>query len=92
MNPAVDGVVMSRLQVALQREIGGWPLYTIILALGQVSPPVPHYFRVSINASGIEDVGCDQFPDHAAIRSSLAGGSTALRPGWCFLGRVSYLV
>jgi alpha-1,3-glucan synthase len=36
-DPASDGVVMSRLQVALQREIGGWPLYTIILALGQVS-------------------------------------------------------
>jgi alpha-1,3-glucan synthase len=35
-DPALDGVVMTRLQIALQREIGGWPLYTIILALGQV--------------------------------------------------------
>jgi alpha-1,3-glucan synthase len=26
---------MTRLQVFLAREIGGWPLYTIILALGQ---------------------------------------------------------
>lgn len=32
-----DGPVLSRLQIALQRQIGGWPLYTIILALGQVS-------------------------------------------------------
>jgi hypothetical protein len=36
-DPASDGVVMTRLQIALQREIAGWPLYTIILALGQVS-------------------------------------------------------
>ena len=35
-DPALDGVVMTRMQIALQREIGGWPLYTIILALGQV--------------------------------------------------------
>lgn len=27
---------MSRLQVAMSREIGGWPLYTIIIGLGQV--------------------------------------------------------
>jgi alpha-1,3-glucan synthase len=27
---------MSRLQIAMAREIAGWPLYTIIIALGQV--------------------------------------------------------
>lgn len=32
-----DGVVLSKVQIALQRQIGGWPLYTIILGLGQVS-------------------------------------------------------
>ncbi|KAF8522241.1 glycoside hydrolase family 13 and glycosyltransferase family 5 protein [Hysterangium stoloniferum] len=35
-DPALDGVVMTKTQIALQREIGGWPLYTIILALGQM--------------------------------------------------------
>lgn len=30
---------MSRLQVAMSREIGGWPLYTIIIGLGQVLIP-----------------------------------------------------
>ena len=30
-------VVMSALQVALQRQIGGWPLYAIIIGIGQVS-------------------------------------------------------
>jgi len=31
-----DAVVMSGLQVAMSREIGGWPLYTIVLGLGQM--------------------------------------------------------
>jgi alpha-1,3-glucan synthase len=34
--PGTDRVIMARLQISLQREIAGWPLYTIILALGQV--------------------------------------------------------
>lgn len=29
-------VPMTRLQIALAREIGGWPLYTIIIGLGQM--------------------------------------------------------
>jgi hypothetical protein len=43
MNPAADGAVMTRLQIALQREIASWPLYTIILALGQVCPQIPNF-------------------------------------------------
>lgn len=31
-----DIVIMSGLQIALQRQVFGWPLYTIIIALGQV--------------------------------------------------------
>jgi len=27
---------MTGLQIAISREIGGWPLYTIVMALGQV--------------------------------------------------------
>ncbi|KZT26358.1 glycosyltransferase family 5 protein [Neolentinus lepideus HHB14362 ss-1] len=29
-------VVMSRLQIAMSRELGGWPLYTIVIAAGQM--------------------------------------------------------
>jgi alpha-1,3-glucan synthase len=29
-------IIMTQLQVAMSREIGGWPLYTIVIALGQV--------------------------------------------------------
>jgi alpha-1,3-glucan synthase len=29
-------VPMTRLQIAMAREIGGWPIYTIIIGLGQV--------------------------------------------------------
>jgi alpha-1,3-glucan synthase len=31
-----DAVVMTRLQIAMSREIGGWPVYTIVIGLGQV--------------------------------------------------------
>lgn len=29
-------VIMTRLQIAMSREIGGWPLYGIVMAAGQV--------------------------------------------------------
>lgn len=35
--PPSDSVPMTGLQIALSREIKGWPLYTIIIALGQAS-------------------------------------------------------
>jgi len=28
---------MTGLQITMSRELGGWPLYTIVIALGQVS-------------------------------------------------------
>lgn len=35
--PGENGeVIMTGLQIALAREIGGWPIYTIIIAAGQV--------------------------------------------------------
>lgn len=34
--PSPEVVPMTGLQIALSREIKGWPLYTIIIALGQV--------------------------------------------------------
>ncbi|KZO95858.1 glycosyltransferase family 5 protein [Calocera viscosa TUFC12733] len=34
--PDPDAAPMTRLQIALAREIGGWPLYTIIIATGQM--------------------------------------------------------
>lgn len=32
-----DVVIMNRVQIAMARKIFGWPLYTIVLALGQAS-------------------------------------------------------
>ncbi|KIJ68914.1 glycosyltransferase family 5 protein [Hydnomerulius pinastri MD-312] len=29
-------VIMNRVQIAMARQIGGWPLYTIVIALGQM--------------------------------------------------------
>jgi alpha-1,3-glucan synthase len=38
--------IMTGLQIAMSREIGGWPLYTIVIALGQVNfPPLRVYFN-----------------------------------------------
>ncbi|KAJ3818641.1 glycoside hydrolase family 13 and glycosyltransferase family 5 protein [Lentinula raphanica] len=31
-----DGISMNRLQIALSREIKGWPLYTLLIASGQI--------------------------------------------------------
>ena len=36
-NESTNDVVMSGLQIAVAREIFGWPIYTIIIAAGQVS-------------------------------------------------------
>lgn len=35
-NDQGDVVIMTGLQIAMAREIGGWPLYTIVIAAGQV--------------------------------------------------------
>ncbi|KAI5123355.1 hypothetical protein M0805_001776 [Coniferiporia weirii] len=35
-NEKPGGPVMTGLQIALQRTVGGWPLYTIIMAIGQM--------------------------------------------------------
>ncbi|KAJ3781651.1 glycoside hydrolase family 13 and glycosyltransferase family 5 protein [Lentinula aff. detonsa] len=31
-----EGISMNRVQIALSREVKGWPLYTLLIALGQV--------------------------------------------------------
>ena len=31
-----DTVPMTRLQISMAREVGGWPLYTIVIGIGQV--------------------------------------------------------
>lgn len=35
-NPNPQALQMSGVQIALARQIGGWPIYTIIIALGQM--------------------------------------------------------
>lgn len=32
-----DVVIMNRVQIAMARKVFGWPLYTIVIAIGQVS-------------------------------------------------------
>ena len=35
-NEAGGSVPLTGLQIALERQIGGWPLYTIIIAIDQM--------------------------------------------------------
>ena len=32
-----DVVIMTRIQIAMARKVFGWPLYTIVIAIGQAS-------------------------------------------------------
>lgn len=32
-----DIVIMNRVQIAMARKVLGWPLYTIVIAIGQAS-------------------------------------------------------
>lgn len=36
---------MTKLQIFMQRSIAGWPLYTIVIALGQLLSAVCHFRR-----------------------------------------------
>ncbi|KAF8636652.1 hypothetical protein AX17_003459 [Amanita inopinata Kibby_2008] len=36
LHPQLDIVPMTKIQIAMAREIGGWPLYTIVIGLGQM--------------------------------------------------------
>ena len=35
-----DAVVMTGLQIFMSRDLFTWPLYTIVIALGQVRAPI----------------------------------------------------
>jgi hypothetical protein len=65
-----DVVPMTGLQIAMSREIGGWPLYTIVIAAGQVCT---QFTRIMDSVPDYNlDVECDEFPDHPTKWSKLA--------------------
>lgn len=66
-----DVVIMTRVQIAMARKIYGWPLYTIVIAIGQASvPPSSLGTRV---LTCIADVGCEQLPNDAPHGAKLSG-------------------
>lgn len=76
-------MIMNRVQLAMARQIFGWPLYTIIIALGQASP----FFRAVLARwvlTCVADVGCQQLSGHTAHGTKLSGQPPALRPRWYF--------
>lgn len=58
---------MTRLQIFLARELGGWPLYTIIIALGQVRK----VFLIMFSSAHTPfiDVVRHKFPDNPSKRA-----------------------
>lgn len=66
-----DFVIMNRVQIAMARKIFGWPLYTIVIALGQAS--LSELFAKMHVLTYILDVGCQQLPNNAAHRAKLSG-------------------
>jgi hypothetical protein len=65
-------VPMTRLQIAMSREIGGWPLYTIVIAAGQVCIyPTTTLSNFDPDHHNL-DVECHEFPDYVAHWSKLA--------------------
>ena len=67
---------MTGLQIFMSREIGGWPIYTIVIGLGQVCPDMPSK-KTETDLIGL-DVECHKFPNYSADWSKLAKQSSAL--------------
>jgi len=66
-----DVAPMTGLQITMSREIGGWPLYTIVIGLGQVGY-IFFYSHYLFVLKPFADVECYQFPDHFVDGSQLA--------------------
>ncbi len=59
---------MSGLQIFMQRSIAGWPLYTIIISLGQLLSAVSHSFlgsSDSLPGAKLIVISIDFFPTYA---------------------------
>lgn len=83
-------VVMNRVQIFMARQIGTWPLYTIVIALGQVRPliidprPGAHVYS--------QDACRKQLPDDFAYWAKLPGQSPAICSQRCILSFIFRLV
>lgn len=82
-------VVMTRLQIAMQREVAGWPLYTIVIALGQVR--IIYSSDLLLLTPSI-DAGCNKFPNNPAERAKLGEQLATLCIGWSLLGSIYSVV
>lgn len=82
---------LTGIQIIMMREIGGWPLYAIIMAIGQVSYPQNDLVSMFSKQLAI-DVLRNKFPDHPFVRPELARSMAAIRLRRDLPGRVSDLV
>ncbi|KAF9535312.1 modular protein with glycoside hydrolase family 13 and glycosyltransferase family 5 domains [Crepidotus variabilis] len=56
-NGPPPSVPMSGLQIAMSRELGGWPLYTIIIAIGQMLSATSFQITLLTGRNWQDDVG-----------------------------------
>ena len=63
---------MTGLQIAMSREIFGWPLYSLVMATGQVCR-VHDTFTAFNDCPTPPDAECNKFPNHPLVWSELAG-------------------
>ena len=70
---------MSRLQIVMSKEIGGWPLYTIVIAMGQVRVSVIYVFPPAYSLY-LTDVERNELPNDSSDRTELPVEQSALHP------------
>jgi len=62
---------MTGLQIAMSREIFGWPLYSLVMATGQVCWVCDTVLDPN-NHFTFSDAECHELPNHSPVWSKLA--------------------
>ncbi len=61
---------MTGLQIAMSREVFGWPLYSLVMAAGQVCRTYDTFVAFDDRLT-FQDAECYEFPNHPLVRSKL---------------------
>ena len=81
---------MTGLQIFMSREVFGWPIYTIVIAIGQVCGNICIVKKKRLTY--LVDAECYKLPNYFADRSKLARQSSALCSWWGVFGCFSCMV
>ncbi|KAG6900861.1 hypothetical protein C0993_009979 [Termitomyces sp. T159_Od127] len=94
-----DVVPMTRLQIFMSREIGGWPLYTIVIGLGQMLSATSFQITLLTGRNWQDDVQLYVLGGVFLAASAVWYTSFRLRPSvyvlsapWIFFGLAFFLI